>query len=62
MESFKMRLIKIKKGSNGKEKIEVDIKELILRLKSISNGCDVEIIRLAISSMLDEIYDATRAK
>lgn len=57
-----MRLIKIKKGSNGKEKIEVDIKELILRLKSISNGCDVEIIRLAISSMLDEIYDATRAK
>lgn len=57
-----MKLMKVKKGLNGKEKIEVDIKELILRLKSISSGCDIEIIRLAISSMLDEIYDATRVK
>lgn len=43
---------------DGGEKIEVDVKELTLRLQSLTDGCNIEIIQLAISSMLDEIEDA----
>jgi len=39
-------------------KIEVDVKELTLRLQSLTRGCNIEVVRLAISSMLDEIEDA----
>ena len=48
------------KISDGKDKIEVNVKELTSRLKSLANGCNIEIIQLAISSMLDEIEDAAR--
>lgn len=44
---------------NGKEKVEVNLKELKLRLQSLANECNIEIVQLAISSMLDEIKDAT---
>ncbi len=40
------------------EKIEVDVKELTSRLQSLARGCNIEVVRLAISSMLDEIEDA----
>lgn len=43
---------------DGKDQIEVNIKELTLRLQSLANGCNMEVIQLAISSMLDEIDDA----
>lgn len=43
------------KKNNG---IEVNINELILRLKALNKECDEEIIRIAISSMLEELMDA----
>ncbi|KKN34729.1 hypothetical protein LCGC14_0790730 [marine sediment metagenome] len=43
---------------DGDEKVEIDVKELILRLQSLTDGCNIEVIQLAISSMLDEIEDA----
>jgi len=54
-----MNLVKTKVTSDGKQKIEVDVRELTLRLQSLANGCNMEVIQLAISSMLDEIRDAT---
>lgn len=44
----------------GKSKPEVDIYELQLRLKSIAKETDVEIIKIAISTMLDEIADSCK--
>jgi hypothetical protein len=38
--------------------IEVNAEELILRLRSLTEGCSIEVIRLAIESMVDEIADA----
>jgi hypothetical protein len=43
---------------SGDSKVEVDISELKLRLRSLECGCNLEIIMLAISSMLEEISDA----
>lgn len=54
-----MNLVKTKMTSEGKEKVVVDVRELTLRLQSLANGCNMEIIQLAITSMLDEIEDAT---
>lgn len=51
-------LVMTKTSPVGKGKVEVDVKELILRLQSISNGCNIEIVRLAISTMLEELDDA----
>ena len=56
-----MNLVKTKM-SDGEKKVEVDIKELTLRLQSLTDGCNIEIIQLAISSMLDEIKDAMGAE
>ncbi|KKN00414.1 hypothetical protein LCGC14_1138020 [marine sediment metagenome] len=52
-------LVIIKASPTGK--IEVDVKELTLRLQSLTRGCNIEVVRLAISSMLDEIKDAVGA-
>jgi len=52
-----MNLVTIK-VSDGKDTIDVNVKELILRLQSLAGGCNIEVIQLAISSMLDEITDA----
>lgn len=57
-----MNLVTTTKTSDGKEKVEVDIRELTLRLKSLTEGCNMEVIQLAISSMLDEISDAVGAE
>ena len=51
-------LITTTTSNDGEKKVEVDVKELALRLQSLTNGCNIEIIQLAISSMLDEIEDA----
>lgn len=48
----------ITKISDGKDKVEVNVNELTLRLQSLADGCNMEVIQLAISSMLDEIEDA----
>lgn len=42
------------------DETEVDVRELALRLKTLMSGCDMEIIQLAISSMLDEISDVIK--
>jgi hypothetical protein len=42
----------------GKHKVEVDIYELQLRLKALTKESDVEVIKLAIHTMLDEIADS----
>ena len=46
------------KTSPAGKKVEVDVQELILRLKSIAKGCSIEVVRLAIATMLDELKDA----
>ena len=48
----------ITKISDGKDQVEVNVNELTLRLQSLADGCNMEVIQLAISSMLDEIKDA----
>lgn len=53
-----MSLFVVSKTLSGKEKVEVDVKELRLRLQSLTSECNIEIIQLAISSILDEIEDA----
>lgn len=55
-----MSLIMTTTNTDGKCKPEVNVKELTLRLKSLVDGCNIEIIQLAISSMLEEIEEATR--
>ena len=51
-------LVVTKTSPAGKSKVEIDVDELTLRLKSLTNGCNIEIIQLAILSMLDEITEA----
>jgi len=51
-------LLVTKTSPKGKQKIEVDVEELTLRLRSLANGCNIEVIQLALQSMLDEILDA----
>jgi hypothetical protein len=53
-------LVVIKTSIAGKDKIEIDLKELKIRLKSIANGCNIEVMQLAISTMLEELNDAAR--
>jgi hypothetical protein len=52
-------LVTTKVSSLGNTKVEVNINELTLRLKSLKNVHDLEIIQLTILSMLEEIGDAT---
>lgn len=53
-----MNLVVTTTTPDGKNRVEVNVKELALRLQSLADGCNMEVIQLAISSMLDEIHDA----
>lgn len=44
----------------GNEKIIINIQELLLRLKTLSNEQNIEIIHLAIQSMIEEIKETKR--
>lgn len=46
--------------TTGKNKVEIDIRELQSRLKSIVSKSDVEVIKLAIHTMLEEIADSCK--
>lgn len=47
-----------KTSAKKKKKINIDADELVLRLKTLADECNMEIVRLAIQSMLDEIEEA----
>ena len=51
-------LITTASTAKNREKIEVNVEELVLRLRSLANGCTMEVVQLAVLSMLDEIEDA----
>jgi hypothetical protein len=51
-------LSEVKTSPKGKTKVEIDVDELILRLKSLVNVGNIEIVQLALQSMLDEILDS----
>jgi hypothetical protein len=51
-------LVVSKTSPASKVKVEIDVKELKTRLQSIANGCNIEVIQLAISTMLEELDDA----
>jgi len=55
-------LVTAKTSPVGEGKVEIDVQELILRLQSISSGCNIEIVQLAISTMLEELDDAIGTK
>ena len=48
------------KGKNKKNIIGINAEELILRLRSLTNECNIEMIQLAIESMVDEVVDAMK--
>jgi len=54
-----MGLLIISTLIGGKKKAGINIKELELRLKSIKDAHNIEVIKLAIESMLDEIEEAS---
>ena len=45
------------KTPTGRERVEIDVKELRLRLKTLARQGNIEIVQLAIQSMLEEIED-----
>lgn len=47
-----------KKNKNGKYRVEINEKTLILRLREIANSGSIEIMKLAIETILEEIEDA----
>lgn len=51
-------LVVTRTSPTGDPKVEVNVRELALRLQSLEDGCNLEIVRLAISSMLEEIKEA----
>lgn len=51
-----MGLWKIVQTPNG-PKVVIDVKELKIRLQSLVREGNIEIVRLAIQSMLDELND-----
>jgi hypothetical protein len=56
-----MGALVVTKTSPAGNKFEIDLKELKIRLQSIANGCNIEVIQLAISTMLEELDDAVGA-
>lgn len=56
----RMGLWKTTKTSNGKKRVEIDAKTLQLRLQSIMSTQNVEIIQLALQSMLEELEENDR--
>ena len=55
-----MNLVITTINSDGKNNVEINIRELILRLQSLAKECSIEVTQLAIASMLDEIKDAAK--
>lgn len=53
-----MGIWKTTKTPNGKQKSEIDTKALRLFLQSIAKEGNIEIIQLAIESLLDELEDS----
>lgn len=56
----RMGLWKTTKTSNGKKRVEIDVRTLQLRLQSIIDTQNVEIIQLAIQSMLEELEENSK--
>lgn len=52
-----MGIWKTTKTSDGRERSEIDVKELTLRLQSLKEGCTIEIVQLALESLLEEIKE-----
>ena len=53
-----MGLWKHTRTSTGIERVEIDVKELQLRLQTIARQANIEVVQLALQSMLDEIEDS----
>ena len=51
-------LVVTRTSTMGDSRVEINVQELTIRLKSLESGCNLEIVRLAIASMLEEIKDA----
>ena len=52
-----MGLWKYSNTSNGKVKLEIDARELRLRLQTLAKQGNIEIVQLALQSMLDELEE-----
>lgn len=52
-----MSLWKKLKNSEGREKLEIDPKQLHLRLKSLLKQGNIEVMQLGLESLLEEIED-----
>lgn len=52
-----MTLWKIRLLPSGQKLNEIDVQQLILRLQSIANQGNIEVIQLAIQSMLEELKE-----
>lgn len=52
-----MGIWKETKTPTGRGRVEIDVKELRLRLKTLARQGNIEIVQLAIQSMLEEIED-----
>jgi hypothetical protein len=46
--------------NSGNEKTIINIQELLLRLKSLENENNLEVVHLAIQSMIEEIREAIK--
>ena len=44
-------------SNSGKTKLEIDVRELRLRLQTLSKQGNIEIVHLALQSMLDELEE-----
>jgi hypothetical protein len=44
-------------SNSGKFKLEIDVRELRLRLQTLSKQGNIEIVHLALQSMLDELEE-----
>lgn len=53
-----MGIWKTTKTPNGKQKAEIDAKVLKLRLQIIAKEGNIEIVQLAIESLLDELENS----
>jgi len=52
-----MGLWRYNRTSTGKTRLEIDIKELRLRLQTLAKQGNIEIVQLALQSMLDELEE-----
>lgn len=52
-----MGLWRHNKTSNGRTRLEIDIKELRLRLQTLAKQGNIEIVQLALQSMIEELEE-----